>query len=250
MRIRRVVELSVVSLLSVVGRENLGEPHAVFAGGERYVSPRFADEADRVLRRELDVAGLGERVAYREFLDLLAVVQRASVEFYGWVTTASGSYSLLLAGAGRSAVAVVRAGERVAFESADPQRLAEHLVQRLPDVPPARGDSISVLAADLGASRGREGTVMRRTADARPEGARRLDALLKAPRVGTAKLYAARRDRHGVRQRSPEWLTVLDLHEGRWAVYTTRGRGERAVNAVAGSPQLIVGKLRELYRSV
>src|SRR2546428_126158 len=79
---------------------------------------------------------------------------------------------------------------------------------------------------------------------ARPQDARRLDALLRAARTGGAQLYAAGRDHAGTRHRSEECLTVLDIAQyGRWAVYPTSGRGERAVNAVPATPRLLVDKL-------
>ncbi len=248
---RRVVELPVLPLVGLLGRENLGDPHAIFAGGERYVSPRFADAAAATLREELAGAGLGHRDALDDFVDTLTLVQRATVEFYGWVSGGADDHALLVASAGRRAVAVVRAGERVRFEAADPDRLVETLVQRLPAVRPGTGESISVLAAEFGSRGGRQpGSIMRRTGSGRSDGARRLDALLREPRVGGAKLYAAARDRAGVRSRSAEWLTVLDLAGGRWIVYPTLGRGERAVNAVPATPQLVAAKLGELQRTI
>ena len=244
---RRAVELPVLPLVSLLRRENLGDPHAIFAGGERYVSPRFADEAATLLRQELADAGLGGRDALDDLIDTLALVQRATLEYYGWVTAGDENFALLTASAGRRAVAVVRTGERVRFEAVDPDRLVEALVQRLPDVRPGSGDSVSVLATEFANRSSRsEGSIMRRTGSGRSDSARRLDALLKEPRTGGAKLYAAARDRAGVRTRSAEWLTVLDLAAGRWLVYPTLGRGERAVNAVPGTPQLLAAKLGEL----
>jgi hypothetical protein len=247
----RVVELPVLALAGLLRRENLGDPHAIFAGGERYVSPRFADEAEAVLRDELAAAGLGGRDALYDFLDTLALVQRASVEFYGWVSSHDEDFALLTAASGRRAVAVVRTGDRVRFEVADPERPAEGLVHRLPDVRAGLGDSISVLDTEFRARGGREpGSIMRRSGSGRSDGARRLDALLKEPRTGGAKLYAAVRDRAGVRMRSAEWLTVLDLAGGRWVVYPTLGRGARAINAVPATPQLLAAKLDELRRTI
>lgn len=251
LRDRRGVELPVLALVSLLRRENLGDPHAIFAGGERYVSPRFADEAAALLRHELADAGLGGRDVLDDFVDRLALVQRAAVEFYGWVSTEHGDYALLAASAGRRAIVVTRTGDSVRLEPADPDRLVETLVRRLPDVPPGHGDSVSVLAAEF-ASRGdrQPGSIMRRSGSGRSDQARRLDALLKEPRLGGAKLYAAARDRAGVRSRSVEWLTVLDLVTGRWVVYPTLGRGERAINAVPGTPQLLATKLGELARTL
>lgn len=245
---RRVVELPVTPLTGLLRRENLGDPHAIFAGGERYASPRQAGETAAALRRELADAGLGHRDALDDFLGTLAVVQRAAVEFYGWVRAGDDDHALLVAAAGRRAVAVTRSGDRVRFEAADPDRLVEALVHRLPEAWPGSGDSISVLATELG--RRPAGSIMRPMGSGRSEGARRLDALLREPRVGGAKLYAAARDRAGVRSRSAEWLTVLDLAGGRWIVYPTLGRGARAVNAVPATPHLLAAKLGELQRTI
>lgn len=249
MRTGRKVELSVFPLLSLMQKENLGEPHAVFAGGERYVSPRFSAHAERVVRQELDDAGLGGREEFDSFVDLINVVQRASVEYYGWVTTTDEAYSVLVASHGRTAVLVVRSGERVRFERCDLDRMVETLVWRLPDVGVAHGEPFSVRHTDFHAPRGRaEGSVMRRSSSARPEGARRLDALLKGQRVTVAKLYAAKRDMNGVRQRSDRWLTVLDLVEGRWALSVSQVRGERWINAAPGTHQHIADRVLELAR--
>jgi hypothetical protein len=248
MRARRAVELNVFPLLSLIQRENLGEPHSIFAGGERYVSPRFADEAARELRQELADSGLGNPGDFREFLESLTAVQHAGVEYYGWVTTTDESYAVLAGAADRNCVTVVRSGERVLFERVDPERLLDGLVYRLPEINPARGDTISVSANDFGAPRSRaEGSVMRRSVAARPEGARRLDALLKAPRLAIAKLYAATRDDSGARTRSPQWVTVLDIaNGGRWLIHVTQMRGERWIHAAPGTPRLIADKLIEL----
>ncbi len=250
MRSGSSVEFSVFPLLSVLEKENLGEPHAVFAGGERYVSPRFADVAEQLLRRELEEAGLGERSDYLEFLDLLNLVQRAGVEYYGWVTTQDESYSVLAATAGRAAVLVVRRGERVALERVAPARMLDLLTYRLPDVRPAAGETFAVRRADFHAKGRAAGGVMRRASVARPEVARRLDSLLAAPRIALGKLYAAKRDAGGNRQRSARWLTVLDLVDGRWALSVTARRGETWINAAPGSDSSIIARLGELAGSV
>jgi hypothetical protein len=91
---------------------------------------------------------------------------------------------------------------------------------------------------------------MRRSTAARPDGARRLDALLDAKRHAVTKLYAAKRDSSGFRQRSERWLTVLDLVDGRWALSVNQVRGERWINAAPGTPQLLSERLVELARSV
>lgn len=248
----RTVELSVYSLFALLGREGLGEAHAVFAGGEQYVSHRFADEAERGLRERLGEAGLGGRDAFLEFVDTLTVVQRAAVEVYGWVSHRGRNFAVLAASAGRRGVVVTRDGERVVFEGCDPERVGDALLWRLPEVAAGGGEPISARVADVGRKGvDREaGSIMRRSQPVRPDGAKRLELLMREPRVGGAKLYAARRDRAGVRRRSAEWLTVLDLEVGRWLVYPSFGRGERAMNAAPGTPALLAGKLGELQQTV
>jgi hypothetical protein len=250
MRAGRAVEISVSPLFSLLQREDLGEPHTLLAGGERYFSPRFAVEAEEVFQRELQDAGLGDRKDYLEFLDLVNVVQRATSEFYGWVAGVDGFYGVLVATHGRHAVCVVRSGESVRFERCDVDQVMETLVLRLPENSVGQGDPISVGHGDFHAPRSRTpGRVLRRAA-ARPDGARRLDALLDAQRLHVTKLYAAKRDDRGVRSRSDWWITVLDLVEGRWALSVAQRRREKWIDAAPGTPQLIAEKLVALARSV
>jgi hypothetical protein len=246
MRAGRAVELSVRPLFSVIQRERLGEPHAILAGGERYVSPRFADQAARALRQELADAGLGEQRDYLDFVDSLTVVQQAELEFYGWVTGTDRTYSALVASVGRVAVTVVRSGGRIVFERGDAEKMVERLVYTLPDAEVAQGDVISVSAADFSSSLRAKGSVMRRSTAARPEAARRLDALLAVRRRAVAKLYAAKRDADGVRTRSERWLTVLDLADGRWAVSVGLVKGQRWIHAAPGTDQHLAAKLAGL----
>lgn len=245
---RSAVELSVYPLISVIQKENLGDPHPVFGGGEGYVSPRFAGEAERWLRAELAEAGLGDRGRLVDFTGMLSIVQKARTEFYGWVTTQDETYAVLVAANGHNAFAVTRHGDRVAFRRVHPDRLAEATVERLPEMPPGRGESISVLESEVGRS-GPKQVLRRASGSARSEQARRLDALLRTPRRGGTKLYAAHRDDTGQRIRSRTWLDLLDLPDGRWAVYTTTGRGERTVNAVPATQQLVTQKLNDILRS-
>jgi hypothetical protein len=243
---RRAVELPVTVLISLIQKEKLGEPHVILAGGERYVSPRFQQEADRALRQSLDEARVDD-----DFRDTLALLQRARVEFYGWITAGEETMAALVAGSGRAAVTVIRNDDTVRFEQADPDRLVETLIMMLPEVPAGRGESISLRAGDYAPPPAGQETFLKRPTAARSKEARRLDALLQAPRLGGAKLYAAGRDNAGARLRAKEWITVLDLEQlGRWAVYSTEGQGAKAINAVPGTPRMLATKLAELQRSI
>jgi hypothetical protein len=252
MRTGRAVEISVFPLFSLIQKENLGEPHAVFAGGERYISPRFAAQAERVFQEELAEVGLGERRDYLEFVDLVSVVQRATAECYGWVTTAEKTYAVVAASYGRSAVVLVRSGETLRIERCELNKMVGGLLARLPDIPVGRGEAFSVRHDEFRAPRSRvAGSVMRRSTATRPEGIRRLDELLDARRHAVTKLYAAKRDSSGVRERSERWLTVLDLADGgRWGLSVNQVRGEKWINVAPGAATVLADRLGELARSI
>lgn len=146
---RSAAELPVHPLISVLTRENLGDPHPVLAGGEGYVSHRQVPEADQWLAAELAEAGLSDRDRLADFTGMLSIVQRARTEFYGWVTTHGETYSVLVAAHGRNAFALTRRGDQVAFRRISPDRLAEALLERLPNTPPGRGESISVNETEI-----------------------------------------------------------------------------------------------------
>lgn len=246
-----LVEIPLSPLFSLLQRENLGEPHTLLAGGERYFSPRFAVAAEQVIQQELKDAGLGDRADYLAFVDLVNVVQEATSEFYGWVTGVDGTYGVLVASCGRQAVSVVRSGDSARFERCAADRMLEELVRRLPEVAAGRGDSLSVSHAEFHASQSRApGSVMRRAAAARPDGARRLDALLDTQRLHVTKVYAAKRDDAGFRQRSQRWVTVLDLVDGRWVLSVVQSRQVKWINAAPGNSQVVAAKLTELARTV
>lgn len=231
------VRISVETLYRLLHQLGLGDAHPLFTGGERYYSPRFKQEADAEFRRALEAAGLaGHRGIDPEFVDLLTAMQRAQVEYYGWLHDADGPYSVLTAAAGRTGVLAERIGDDVAFERIDAARVLDAFLRRLPNTPAARGEALSVRIADLQDNK----DVLRRV---RPPEARRLEALLKAERTGGGKLYTARRDPRGKRTRAASWIDVIDLVDGRWALYKVAG----FVTAVPGSPQLLAKRLSELH---
>lgn len=234
------VELSVHALVSLIHQEKLGDPHPVFATGGQYVSARQASDGGRA---ELASAGLVDRGQLADFTAMVSIIQRARREFYGWVTTNAETFSVLAAAHGRNAFAVTRRGDRVGFRRIRSHSLAEALVARLPEVPPGHGESISVRTAEV-VRPGPRPVLRRPSGAAGAEQVRRFDALLRAPRQGGAKLYAAGRDDVGNRRRSPAWLTLLDLPEGRWAIYPL---GD-TINAVAATPALIIAKLTDVLR--
>jgi hypothetical protein len=233
------VELSVATLYRLLGQLDLGEPHPLFTGGERYYSPRLRQEADAEFRAALIAAGvIGRDGLDQGFVELLTVMQRGQVEYYGWLHDAEGPYSVLTAAAGRVGVLAERIEDTVTFEAVEAGRLLDAFLYRLPSTPPARGEALSVRVRDLAESDG----FPRRL----PPPARRLEALLKTERTGGGKLYTARRDPRGKRVRATAWVDVIDVAAGRWALYRVAGGGEPFVTAVPGTTQVIGKRLSEL----
>lgn len=239
----RSITLPLTAIVRLLQTSNLGEPHVVLAGGERYYSPRFAEENDRELRRQL-----GD-VDTDDVYDALSLVQHADTEYYGWVDAGNGDEAILLAGLRGNGVMLIRSDDHVTLQRTGADRLAETLVAQLPGTSPGWGESISIRADEYGKRQG--GSRMQAARSARPHGVRRMEALLAAPRFGGGKLYAAIRDDEGRRVRSMDWLTYLDIEDyGRWLVYAADGRGERSVTAVPGSPDRFAGKLHDLARTI
>jgi hypothetical protein len=233
-------ELSVATLYRLLRQLDLGEPHPLFTGGERYYSPRSRQEADAEFRAALTAAGvIGRGGVDPGFVELLTVVQRGQVEYYGWLHDAEGPYSVLTAAAGRVGVLAERSGDTVTFEPVEAVRLLDAFLHRLPSTPPARGEALSVRVQDLAGSDG----FPRRP----PPPARKLEALLRTERTGGGKLYTARRDPRGKRVRAGSWVDVIDVAAGRWALYRVAGRGEPFVTAVPGTTQVIGKRLSELH---
>lgn len=239
----RSITLPLTTIVRLVQQNNLGEPHVVLAGGERYYSPRFKEENDRELRNQL--AGVDVDQVY----DTLSLIQYADTEYYGWLDAGDGDEAILLAGLRRAAAMVIRRGDDVTIRRADIDRLAETLVAQLPGTPAGRGESISIRADEYG--KPKSDSRMHVARASRPGGVRRLETLLAAPRFGGGKLYAAIRDEEGRRVRSTDWVTYLDITEyGRWLVYAANGSGERSVTAVPGTPDRLAAKLRDLAATV
>jgi ESX secretion-associated protein EspG len=239
----RSITLPLTAAVRLLQTNNLGEPHAVLAGGERYYSPRFKEENDRELRAQLGDTDPGD------LYDALSLIQHADTEYYGWVDAGNGDEAILLAGLRGNGAMLIRSGDTVTIQRTGADRLAETLVAHLPGTRPGRGESISIRADEYG--KPQSDSRMQVARSSRPHGVRRMEALLAAPRFGGGKLYAATRDDEGRRVRSVDWVTYLDIEDyGRWLVYAAEGRGERAVTAVPGTPDRFAAKLHELARTI
>jgi hypothetical protein len=219
------LELPLNTLVAAVAAAGLGEPHAVLAGAERFVSARD-DSAGKALRLDDD------------FCDMLKVVQRGNKEYYGWLTSLGGTEAVLAASLGPDALVLKRTGQSVHLEQVRPERVIGALLDQLPEVPAAREAPICVPPGEPV----RNGFLIRNRPSAKDDRVR-LAKLVRQPRVGGGMLYAASRDRTGTRRRSREWITIIDTGTGRWVIYVA---SDGAVIAVPGTRQVLAGKLAEL----
>ncbi|QFZ19741.1 ESX secretion-associated protein EspG [Saccharothrix syringae] len=190
--------------------DDLGEHHTVL-----HVPPAGANtlEVEQALHRE--------GVPVDEALEALRVLAFADFECFGWIAFNRGStLPVVVATAGRHGVIAVRDNGHVRLDAVrgDP---SDTLVACLPEVRPGRGSSINARAEEA-------------------RGSRALVELMRRPRAGVAKLFAARRDRYGRRRRSASFVTTIDCPDGRWLVVRyTDGHGQGWVHATPATRPII-----------
>lgn len=240
---RDQIELPLDALTAVLRWENVDQPHPVLASELRW---RTADEqrrVDQATLAELDEVGLvTDGSVDQDFRDVMAVLARPTVEYFGWMSTLHGDVGVLVASNGSLAVLAITENDTVWLSQVGTETLAETLVAQMPPLGPARGRSLNIVEAD---------------AD-RPDvpDANLLSALMASPRLGAGQLYTAVRDHLGRRQKTTRPLTYMDIQEGRpaqgrWMTRTSvTGSGEKWVFAAPASAQGIVAKLNEMNREL
>ncbi|MBP2338221.1 hypothetical protein JOF41_004399 [Saccharothrix coeruleofusca] len=215
--LRTPVVLSDTAFDTLWRRDDLGEHHTAL-----HVPPAQANalEVEQTLHRE------GVRVDdAREALRVLAF---ADHECFGWIAfNRDITLPVVTATAGRHGVFALRDNGHVRIGAlhGDP---SDTLVACLPPMPPGRGSSINARAEEA-------------------RGSRALVELMQRPRTGVAKLFAAKRDRHGRRRRSESFITTIDCPDGRWLVVRyTDSRSQRWVHATPATHSIIGDWLRRI----
>lgn len=212
--------------------DNLGEHHPAL----HVRSPGGTLDERARLEREIfeDLAQEGMPLtAVRETLRVLA---HAELECYGWIAENQADALPVVAAATAVEYGVIAVNDngfvRLQPSHGDP---ADAVAARLPEMPPGRGASINVRQDETGGS-GQQAVLLRQ--------------LLRRPRTGSAKLYAAHRDRYGRRQRAESFLTTIDVDDGRWLVVRyTDDRRQSWVHATPASRCLVADWLNRLAGS-
>ncbi|GDY33097.1 ESX secretion-associated protein EspG [Gandjariella thermophila] len=255
MVVRHRVTISVRSYAAVWAAEELGPQHPAL------LAPLHTDEVpppERVLQAgaELSRAGLFDERAGGLHPDLrhtFRLLARPSVEFYGWIVTQrpAANLSALAAWDGDGAVLAVLDGDTLTLSPVRPAMLAEALVDRLPQTPPAHGRSVTAPANEL-ETQHEPGAAFAGTTGSKTSSpaARALQRLAAAPRTAAAQLYVAARDGASRRARNPYPLNVLDLPDGRWFMQHANTSGQVWVTAAPASTQSLVARLGEMRRAL
>lgn len=205
--IRQEVTISRDSYYTLLRRHNLGDAHPTLGGGERWRPPDAWPAADRAADDDLRAA----RVTATDFLEALDVMQQPALEYYTYATIDQQEKTVRVAVSGPDAVLVTSDKRQLAVRPIPTERLAEQLVDALPETPAATTQSMSCSEKDLAAVLKNEYIA---TSDSVRD-AKRAKRWLEKPRVNGGMFYAATRS-NGTRTKTgvpvPTWI---DTDEGR-----------------------------------
>ncbi|MCG8917829.1 ESX secretion-associated protein EspG, partial [Actinokineospora sp. PR83] len=221
------------ALARVLRAEGIGEPHVVLAPSAYWRPAAEERELDARARAALAAEGVVDR---RGRLDVevaasLAVLCRATTEYFGWLTSGPRSHGVLVAATGREAVLAVREGDTVVLRRARASRLAETVAEQTPDTRPAQAERAVLHRAVLAAATApADGASLLHPPPVSPalRLARRVAAL---PATGGGQLHAAHRDGVGRRAVSASPVGYLDTEHGRFVNAPLPGPEERTVLA-------------------
>ena len=230
----------------------VGELPVVLDGEPAYRDDTEHGEMARTATDELARVGvLGRRGLDPDFADLLAVLCRPQLEYYGWFAAEGRTVGMLSAVLGQMAVVAVRDGDAVTFREIRPSEVLGVLVSELPPHRPAGFTPINTRMADLAAagagdSSGGPQMLQRPVSTVMPAEMRLLVEIATGKRSGSGQFFVAMRDAMGRRRVSPEPLGVVDTPRGRVLLTITHARGERWVLVAPATAADLVTRLRQM----
>jgi hypothetical protein len=226
-----------------------GRPHAVIGADEIWLDPETRRKLEDKVLDTLTKLGLAaDGTLTRDFRDTLAVFARSTRRYYAWVGDIDSGQTggVLVAARGEDAVRLLREDKLVRIDPVHPGRMAEVLVDSLPDTPPASIDEITMPVSAY-ATRERQSLEEMiydpPQGDVSEGGVRRLRELMAGQRSGAHQLYASITGEAGVRRSKP--LTALDIIDrGRVLTFRSTRPGEGShICCMAGSRHNIVNSL-------
>jgi hypothetical protein len=225
--------------------QELGSPQVVIQPAAVWHEPDRDPATDETVWAEFAAAGLVDRPGRltAEAVDVLAVLGRASVEYFGWLSTDSGRVGgVLVAALGQQAVYVVRHRDRLRCTGITASGLVEAFVDALSGPAPARIDAVNIRTDDLYGVDDSDGLL-----PAVPSGARdTARALLTRPVTGLGELYVAVRDQQGRYRVSEQPVWYRDTTAGRVMIIVS---GDH-VSIAPGTDTVLTERLRRAYQEV
>ncbi len=238
----RPVRLPVDALATLLRHARIGELPEVLAPVAVW---RHHDEAQAAQASAYEEAKRLGWLDSRGQLDVdvaaaLSVLCRANVEYYGWVAR---QRSILAAATGRKAILAIRDGAEISLRKTKASKLAEALVEQLPDMHPGSGTPVSVSVDELRAA-------TKKQKPARPD-LRQVLQVMAQPSTGSGELWVAVRDSLGRRTEITHPLRYADTAWGRFLnLATVSSGGDLWLTVAPASPSDLVTRLRSLERAL
>lgn len=244
----RPVTVTVDALSRMMHAYRLGDPPAVIRGAPVWLEPDDAHAADDSMWAEFRAAGLveGPGRLSADALDVLHVLARPSVEYFATFTHRGKEFAAWVAGGSGDAVLAYRDGTDVRITELRDVSLPETLMGQLPDVPPARVDSVNVRYEQLAAANGQDWLDWTDTASNAAKDARTLLRLGRQRRIGQGELYVGTLDRLGRRRITRNPIRYHDIASGRILITLVAGY----VSVAPATKALLVTNLNRAHREL
>lgn len=243
--IDRPVRLPRLAFLAAWELQGLGNPHPVVGINDLCLTDDMhADIQRRTLARLTDLGLATPQGLQQRLQRTLATIASARREFYAWSSFRNGDAgAILVASNDQDAVRLITDGTVVHLDPINGDRLTQHFVETLPDVPAARIRSAAITRTDYNGDHD-FGDPLAET-NAGQKQAARLRKVLQAERDAVHQIYAAARDDQDSRHRSTP-LSAVDLSRyGRVVTFLSTGASEPdVINFVPGTPAKLISVLK------
>lgn len=245
-------------------RHGIQEQHYVLHVETPTMRTEDVPAAERQAFAELERAGLARGTNVdAALLNTMKLLLTAPIEVHGWIGLHNGAtLGVVVASDGRDGVRAIMDERAFYLRPVRPEDVAVALVDVLPPAPPGRGHSITVpldaLQAFAGgpASRGggqddfSEGSWMDR-GNERDSESDAFARLLKEPRRGGGRVYAASRDTLGRKRKTRDPITYIDAASGRWLMqHKPNPGGQPWMVAIPATPEVFLSRVDELLATV
>jgi hypothetical protein len=244
--LRHSVELSLNTFFAALSWAKCGEPHLIFAGGERYIPPSAQATVNGEAYEELSNLGLvNGNMLTEDFEHTLHVLNNADHEYFAFTRAGDNSHNLLTAISGKFAVTAGHYRECVWIEPSLRENPAESLITNLPDFPAAQFTAFSLtqkewhdLHADQNPDQNRYSPTPVPT-----RAARKLQAFTQQDCHGLAEIHSSHRKSNGGKEHATNSLAYLDTDAGRVGIQTTGRENNKYINVFPGEPRQLMNRL-------